>query len=143
MKWTLFHLLAWVNLISIYPAMAQSNEFYLDTAVIVYDLNQLELREHLDLMSPFRQPVLLTDDKNVFMPGQKVWLETFYQKSESNRLLKMNQVQLQYHDLYAMTEGSGKTIFRISDGQCVSITVCHTKEENESFTSETITDCLY
>lgn len=77
---------------------------------------------HLDTARQYRKPVRLDFVRQEFAPDVPVEMETFYQKSAHHTLLRLGKISFTPANLFAMTEGSGHTFIKMTDGVCTVIT---------------------
>src|SRR5690606_20878650 len=82
-------------------------------AVDPTDLEPAAVFFHLDTVRQYRKPVKLDFVRQEFAPDTPVELETFYQKSAHHTLLRLGKISFSPVNLFAMTEGSGHTFFRM------------------------------
>jgi hypothetical protein len=119
MRWSRIPLLCLLILVGI-KLDAQNIPDFTD-AVDPLELNTPEIWLQLDTVVQHRTAISLSGVVQEFARGEKLFIETYYQKSVHHKLLKLAEYTLPIDHLYGLVEGTGKTYYRISDGVCTVI----------------------
>jgi hypothetical protein len=77
--------------------------------------------QHLDTIGSHRKAVRLHFLQNEFPDHSPLTIETFFQKSETHRLLRLSSYRIAPEQLFVMAEGWGNTYLKISDQHCTVV----------------------
>lgn len=76
----------------------------------------------LDTSKLHRTPINLSIFRKEFLPDAQIQLETYYQKSDQHALLRLGRFKYSSTNLFVMSEGTGNTFVKLTDGICTIIT---------------------
>lgn len=101
------------------------------------DLAREVILLQLDTSKVHRNPINLSIFQKEFLPDAQIQLETYYQKSDQHTLLRLGRLRFSSANLFVMSEGTGYTYLKLTDGICTIIT-CHS--DNQSAQQPTLLD---
>jgi hypothetical protein len=115
-KWSRFPPICALLCITINCLCRQLPEF--NQAIDPTELDLEHVYQHLDTITNHRKPVSLSFLEEEFPDHTTLSIETYFQKSESYKLLRLSSYRIVPGQLFVMAEGWGTTYLKISDQHC-------------------------
>ncbi len=115
----------------------------LDQSVPADQLSLPMLLDQLDTANHQRYTISLAALQEEFPLRQQVHVATYYQKSADHHLLRLGEADFPIAITHLHTQGSGKTIYQISDDRCAVVLLAEIGDNAAMTTAIVERDCLY